>query len=106
MKVIAIAFASLLAAFAAHAEDTGFASSHDLRKEGGKTCMSEHAHFGSGDGATKDLARRAAIKSWFEYTAWEYGADWARWGKSASQSVKYTKAEKGWTADVESRPCK
>lgn len=95
-----------LATGGAFADDTGFASSHDLRKEGGKTCMANHAHHGMGDGATKDSARAAAIRSWAEFTSWEYGSDWARWGRSASQSTRYIKAEKGWTANVESRPCR
>lgn len=98
--------AALLTGVAANADDTGFATSHDLRKEGGKTCMAEHAHYGSGDARTKEAARASAIRSWAEFTAWEYGTDWARWGKSVSQKTGYVKAEKGWTANVESRPCR
>ncbi|MGQ0456866.1 MAG: hypothetical protein ACT4OU_07375 [Hyphomicrobium sp.] len=102
---------ALIATFAClvaptYADDTGFAASHDLRKEGGRTCMSEHAHSASGDGKTKASARVAALKEWYVYTAGEYGSDWANWSKSGSQKTAYTKAETGWTATVESRPCK
>jgi hypothetical protein len=90
----------------AAADDTGFATSHSMVKVGGKSCFADHAHSGSGDGKTKGVALQAALKSWWEYTAGEYGSDWARWGKSAGQVVKYTKTESGWSAYVQSRPCK
>ncbi len=88
------------------ADDTGLASMHDQVKSGGKSCFTSHAHSGTGEGKTKPAAKVAAIKSWYAYTAGEYGSDWARWGKSAGQRVTYTKADAGWSATVESRPCK
>lgn len=88
------------------ADDTGFASAHDLRREGGRLCMTSHFHSGSGDGPTKPAAMKAAHQAWYDYTAWEYGSDWARWGKSASKGVNYTKNSAGWSATIESRPCK
>ena len=103
------AFAAVILAgcgAAALADDTGFASAHDKVKVGGKSCFATHAHSGFGDGATKEAARQAALKTWYEYTAFEYGSDWAHWSKSTAQKVSYTKAEKGWSATVESRPCK
>ena len=106
-KILALAGAALaFAASAATADDTGFASAHDMVKAGGKSCFASHAHSGSGDGATKAQAMQAALKAWWEYTAGEYGSDWAHWGKSAGQKVTYTKAGNGWTATIESRPCK
>ena len=101
----ACAAMSGLAATAA-ADDTGFASSHDMVTAGGHKCFASHAHSGSGDGKTKASALAAALKSWWEYTAGEYGSDWAHWGKSAGKSVSYTKAADGWSATAESRPCK
>jgi hypothetical protein len=88
------------------ADDTGLASSHTLRKEGGKTCFTDHYHSGSGDGATKDAARAVAARDWAGFVDFEYGSDWARFSRASSISVKYTKAEKGWTAWIEARPCK
>lgn len=100
------ALAIALASTATRADDTGFASAHDWVKTGGRTCLADHAHSGSGDGATKDRAKAAAIRSWISFTALEYGSDWARYSSSVAQSVKYTKAETGWTAVVEGRPCR
>ncbi len=88
------------------ANDTGFASSHTLRKEGGRTCFADHTHGGSAEGGSKVVAYTAAMKIWYDTTAGEYGSDWARWGKSASKKVNYAKAADGWSASIESRPCK
>lgn len=90
----------------AAADDTGMASSHTLRKEAGKLCMADHAHTGSGTAATKAAARAAAIRAWADFTNFEYGSDWARFGRAASPVTHYTKEEKGWTATVDARPCK
>lgn len=90
----------------AYAQDSGLASMHTLRKEGGKLCMADHFHAGSGDGATKAKARIAAIRSWADFTDFEYGPAWARFSRAASVTTRYTKAENGWTATVEARPCR
>lgn len=95
-----------LGVIAAMADDTGFASSHTLRKEGGRLCMADHAHTGSGTAASKVAARAAAIRAWADFTNLEYGSDWARFGKAAGAVTRYTKEEKGWTATVDARPCK
>ena len=100
------AAASLLAGFSVQADDTGFASSHTLRKEAGKLCMADHAHTGSGIALTKPAAKAAAIRAWADFTNLEYGSDWARYGRAAGHVVRYTKEEKGWTATVDARPCK
>lgn len=94
------------APFAANAADEGLAGSHDLRKEGGKLCMSDHAHSGSGTGASKEAARRAAIVSWNEFTTFEYGRAWGSYANSGSQKTSYTKEASGWSATVEGRPCR
>lgn len=108
-----IALASLAGVFGAFgavapviADETGLAGSHTLRKEGGRLCMADHFHSGSGDGANKAAARVQAIKSWASFVDFEYGSAWARFGRAASVTTKYTKAEKGWTATIEARPCK
>jgi hypothetical protein len=100
------AVAAVCSSAPAMADDTGFASSHTLRKEGGKLCFADHYHSGSGDGATKAAARVVAARDWAGFVDFEYGSDWARFSRASSVSVKYTKAEKGWTAWIEARPCK
>lgn len=97
---------SLVFSATARSDETGLASSHTLRKEGGKTCFADHVHSGSGDGLTKDAARAAGVRAWADFVDFEYGSNWARFSKASGVSVRYTKAEKGWTAWVEARPCR
>lgn len=107
-RLCAVLFA-VFASFVPHvsvADDTGFASMHDIVKSRGKSCFASHAHSGSGQGKTKPAAFAAAFKDWYAYTAGEYGSDWARWGKSAGKKISYAKASTGWSATIESRPCK
>lgn len=95
----------IVLALQASANESGFASAHNWRVEGNKTCFEEHTHTGGADGLTKRLAKNAAIKEWRAFTAWEYGAHWASYRRAASKVVSYVKAEKGWSARVEARPC-
>ena len=89
------------------ANDTGFAAStHDLRREGGRLCQVDHFHGGSASAGTKRVALNYALKIYYDNTAGEYGTDWGRWGKAASKSIKYDKTADGWTATVQGRPCK
>lgn len=88
------------------ADDTGFAYSHSLRREHGKLCMADHWHSGSGSGRTKAAAKRAAMRSWIDFTNFEYGSVWARFSRAGSKSVRYTKESSGWGATVDARPCR
>lgn len=109
--VVAVAQTALLfgvmsiGAQPARADETGFASIHEWRIEGNRTCFTGHYHYGSGEGATKKAAQTAAIKAWQEFTALEYGSDWARFSIAGSKSVSFSKAASGWSASVEARPC-
>ena len=91
----------------AQANDTGYASTtHDVRREGGRLCIVGHTHGGTGTGGTKGVALVGAIKAFTDTTGDEYGTDWAKWSKSASKQVNYTKTADGWSAAAEARPCK
>jgi hypothetical protein len=90
----------------AAADDTGFAYIHDLRKEGGRTCFTDHYHYGSGSGATKAAAQKDAIGSWVSFTDFEYGSDWARFAKAASKSVSCSGSGGSFSCQIEARPCK
>lgn len=103
---IAVAAGIAIAASGVRADDTGFAYAHDLRKEHGKLCMTGHWHSGSGTGSSKAAAKRAAMRSWIDFTNFEYGSVWARYGRAASKSVRYAKESSGWSATVEGRPCR
>lgn len=101
------AFAVLGAATgAALADDTGFAYMHDLRKEGGRTCFTDHYHYGSGTGATKAAAQKSAIASWASFTDFEYGSDWARFSRAASKGMTCSRGGGGFDCQIEARPCK
>ena len=89
-----------------HADDTGLASMHDWQKVGRKTCLVDHYHAGSGEGPSKRAARKAAIADWEGFTAFEYGTDWARFRSAANRGVVYEKTAKGWSANIEARPCR
>jgi hypothetical protein len=104
---LALAGSLLIAGFApAVADDTGFAYSHTLRKERGRLCMADHWHSGSGEGRTKAAARKAAIRSWADFTNFEYGTAWARFSLAASPQTRYSKASNGWAASIDARPCR
>lgn len=88
------------------ADQTGLADMHALRREGGRTCMSDHFHSGSSSGKGSRAAASAdAIRSWADFTALEYGSDWARYGKAASRSMRCKHSADGWDCDLEARPC-
>ena len=92
----------------AQADDSGLASAlHTLARERGKICMVGHFHSGtSSDKKSKRIARKAAIKSWEEFTDWEYGSDWAKFSRSRNQGKKCSKSGKTWRCSVEARPCR
>lgn len=105
-----IALAGLLTAMAAAgpaaADQTGFASMHDQVRVGGKMCMTDHYHYGSGQGATKAAAQRAAIGSWQSFTDFEYGSDWARFSKAVGKRQSCSQSGSGFDCQVEARPCR
>ena len=98
--VLAVAFAP------ARADQTGFASMHDQARVGGKMCMTDHYHYGSGSGASKAAAQKAAIQSWASFTDFEYGSDWARFGKAVGKRVSCNPSSAGYDCQVEARPCR
>jgi hypothetical protein len=106
-RALAIVVVVVSTPFAASAQDvSGLAAMHDLRREGGKLCMSDHYHWGNGSGATKQAAQKAAIRSWIDFTDLEYGGRWASFANAASRKTSYTKETSGWSATVEARPCR
>lgn len=89
------------------ADETGFASAHDWRKERGLTCMADHWHYGSSSGhGTRAAAEKAAIASWSSFTDFEYGSNWARWSKAGSKKASCKQGASGWECSVEARACR
>lgn len=89
----------------AQAEDTGVAGIHAWVKVGGRTCLADHFHSGSGSGRTRAQAERQAIQSWVDFTAWEYGSSWGRYRLAASKRMSCERGD-SWSCNVEARPCK
>jgi hypothetical protein len=86
-------------------EVSGLAAMHDMRREKGKLCMSDHWHSGSGVGPSKAAAQKSAIRSWIDFTDLEYGGRWASFANAAGKNISYSKETNGWSASVEARPC-
>jgi hypothetical protein len=105
-SAVVVTFTLCAAALPAFADDTGFAYAHDLRKEGGRTCMSYHYHYGNGNGSTKAAAQKDAIASWAGFTDFEYGSNWARYSRAASKRMSCSQSGGGFSCQVEARPCK
>ena len=91
------------------AHDTGLATAlHDARRERGKLCLSSHFHDGYSSGQrSKKEAETVAIRAWAEFTAFEYGTDWARWSRAASRGLSCSRdASGGWGCHAQARPCR
>lgn len=86
---------------------TGLAAMHDMRREGGRLCFSDHFHYGSSNGEkSMKAAQAAAIRSWADFVIFEYDPSWANFGKSGSKEIKCAPGGGGWSCDVSSRPCR
>jgi hypothetical protein len=108
MKEVLLGSALLMAAaISARADDTGLASIHDWRREGGRICMLDHFHDGAGTGDTRKAAEASAIGSWASFTILEYGTDWGSYQVSVSKKMDCTdQGSKEWSCAVSARPCK
>jgi hypothetical protein len=109
MKKVFLLAATLFAAasVSAHAEDDGLATIHEWRKEGGRICMSDHFHDGSGNGQTRKAAEASAVSSWASFTAFEYSNRWASYALAGSRKMDCSQnGGDSWTCNVTARPCK
>jgi hypothetical protein len=91
---------------AARADDeTGIAEIHTWVKMGRKTCLLDHFHSGTGNGATRAQAERQAVQAWADFTAWEYGISWGRYSIAASKKMSCERTG-SWSCFLEARPCR
>jgi hypothetical protein len=88
------------------ADQTGFASMHNQARVGGKMCFTDHFHYGSGNGSTRAKAEKDAIASWVSFTDFEYGSDWARYGKAVRKRMSCSSSGAGFSCQVEALPCR
>jgi hypothetical protein len=108
-KIVWIGVAALMGAGApaAWAQETGLSDIHAQRLEGGRVCMTEHFHYGSGNGLpSRKAAEAEAIASWVGFTAWEYGDPWGSYRIAASRTMKCAQAGGTWSCETEARPCR
>lgn len=104
---LAAAFCTMSAITTAAADETGLAGIHDWRKEGARTCLSDHFHDGAGVGPNRKAAEANAIASWSSFTVLEYGTNWGAYGLAASKKMDCTQDfASQWSCDVTARPCK
>jgi hypothetical protein len=102
-----LALGALTAPALAQSGGLGLDGIHDQRREGGRTCMTDHFHSGSSAGqASKKLAEASAVRDWAGFTAFEYGDAWGRWTLAASKSLKCSKSGSSWSCNAEARPCR
>jgi hypothetical protein len=101
----ALALAVVLAPAGAQAQD-GLAGIHTWVRVGGKTCMADHFHDGSGNGPTRAKALQAAIGAWQDFTAWEYSGRWGRYANAVSKTQTCTGDSGGFSCSVSARPCR
>jgi hypothetical protein len=107
LGLVVVATVGAVGVAPSQADDTGLASIHVLRREGGRLCMADHFHYGSsGAQRSQAAAQGAAIRSWAEFTDLEYGSDWAHYGRATSQRMKCSRSSAGWYCDAEARPCR
>jgi hypothetical protein len=91
----------------AAAQGMGLDGLHEKVRIGGKLCMADHFHQGASNGmASRKAAEIAAIKSWQDFTAWEYGSAWGSWAASVSRSMNCGPSGGSWGCTINSRPCR
>jgi len=106
-RACALAVAVALGAAGAQSQETGIAEIHQWVKVGRKTCMLDHFHDGSGIGATRKQAEKAAITAWTEFTVWEYGTPWGRYTVAENRKMDCSRqSASSWSCAVQARPCR
>ena len=79
---------------------------HTWVRVGGKTCMVDHYHDGSGTGSTRARAQASAIRAWVDFTAWEYGRAWGSYAAAAGKSMSCNGSGGSWSCNASARPCR
>ena len=79
---------------------------HSKVRVGGRLCMADHFHDGSGTGSTRARAQAAAIRAWIDFTAWEYGGRWGSYGAAISKSMSCSGGSGSYSCSTSARPCR
>ena len=111
-RVFALTFVAVLgcvgiAPATAQNVDGGLVGLHTLVRKGPKVCMADHFHDGNSAGQpSKKAAEVAAIRSWQEFTAWEYGGAWGSFQLAESRGVSCSGSGNSWSCNATGRPCR
>lgn len=96
----------MLCTGSAFAQQSGLAAMHDQYVSKGRRCFTGHTHVGTGSPARKKRqAIASAAQDWSSFTAFEYGASWARWRIAVGKTTSCERSTQGWTCEVQARPC-
>jgi len=107
--LLATAGVLMLGVTSASAQGLGLAGIHEWVRVGSKTCMKDHFHNGSSSAMpTRKAAEIEAMRSWQDFTAWEYGRAWGSFRMAESKSVSCSgkNADRSWSCQVSARPCR
>jgi len=102
---LALAFGTTSAA----AQGLNLSGIHEQVRVGSKVCMKTHFHDGSSSAMpTRKAAEAEAIRTWQDFTAWEYGRNWGNFRFAESKGVKCSGADRdrSWSCQVTARPCR
>jgi hypothetical protein len=89
------------------AQETGLDGLHAQVRLGSRICMVDHFHNGSSNGlSSRKQAEAEAIRTWIDFTIWEYGPPWGSWKLSETKRVSCSQTSGSWSCTLESRPCK
>jgi hypothetical protein len=97
---------AMLSASTAMAQDTGLAGMHTWVRVGGRTCLLDHYHDGSGSGPTRAAAMHAAIGAWSDFTAFEYGSRWGSYRAAISKRMGCSGGPGNYSCSTSARPCR
>jgi hypothetical protein len=103
---VAIALGLCLSSAVVRGQEAGLAGLHGWVRIGGRTCMADHFHDGTGSGPTRGQARIAAVRAWQDFTAWEYGRRWGSFGNAISKSGNCSGTRGNISCSVSARPCR
>jgi hypothetical protein len=88
-------------------QDSALVGLHDLRREGGLTCMIGHTHVGTSSGQpSRKAAEVAAQRDWASFTAWEYGSHWGNPGLAGNKTMNCSGGGSSYACEFEARPCR
>lgn len=91
----------------AASQETGLDSLHAQVRIGSRICMLDHFHNGSSSGQpSRKHAEAVAIRTWVDFTVWEYGPPWGSWKLAETKRVSCSQTGGSWSCTLEARPCK